>query len=85
MTSRLQNEKEYKNWEALSDGGRRYFRDRKGNIDGWQRFIKIVDADENTLSVVQEIYNDSGELIGRHQKYPVDTGHQIVGKGEDET
>lgn len=85
MASRIQNEKEYKNWEQLPDGGRRYFRDRKGKINGWQRFIKIVDVDENTMSVVQEIYNDNGELIGQHQKYPVDTGHQIIQKREDES
>lgn len=50
--------------------------------------VKIVDADENTLSVVQEIYNDEGELVQRHQKYPVDTGHEMLKdeehKSEDE-
>jgi hypothetical protein len=40
--------------------------------------IKVVDADEKTLQVVQEIYNDAGELIERHQKLPVDTGHETL-------
>ncbi len=44
--------------------------------------IKIVDAAENTLSVIQEIVNDEGELIERHQKYPQDTGHQVIAKDD---
>ena len=84
MASRSQNEKEYRNWEALADGGRRYWRERKGKINGVQRFIKIVDAEETTLLVVQEIYDDDGHLIGRHQKYPVDTGHQVIERQEEE-
>ena len=44
--------------------------------------VKLVDADETTLQVVQEIYNDDDVLIERHQKYPVDTGHQKL-QGED--
>jgi hypothetical protein len=27
---------------------------------------------------MQEIYNDDGKLIEVHQKYPIDTGHQIL-------
>jgi hypothetical protein len=37
-----------------------------------------VDANENTISFVQEIYNDAGQLIETHQKYPIDTNHQRV-------
>lgn len=33
---------------------------------------------EITLFLIQEIYNEDGELDERHQKYPVDTGHQIL-------
>ncbi len=78
MANRRQNEKEYPNWEDLPGGGRRYWRDRKGQVGGLQRIIKIVDADENTLQVVQQIFNDNGELVEYHQKYPEDTGHQII-------
>lgn len=80
MTTREQNEKEYRNWQDLPDGGRRYWRERKGKVSGLQRMIKVVDAAENTRSVIQEIYNDEGELIERHQKYPQDTGHQVIAK-----
>lgn len=41
--------------------------------------IKVVDESEITLQVVQEIYNEEGVLVERHQKYPVDTGHQQLG------
>lgn len=80
MATREQNEKEYRNWQNLPDGGRRYWRERKGKVSGLQRMIKLVDAAENTRSVIQEIYNDEGELIERHQKYPQDTGHQVIAK-----
>jgi hypothetical protein len=83
MAKRRQNEKEYPNWEDLPDGGRRYWRDRKGHVSGLQRIIKVVDANESTLQVIQQIYDDNGELAEHHQKYPEDTGHQVV-RQEDE-
>ncbi len=76
MATREQNEKRFKNWIDLPEGGRRYWTDRKGKINGSQRMIKIVDADEQTILISQEIYNDDGILIGRHQKFPEDTGHE---------
>jgi len=78
VSSRQQNERRFRNWDELPNGGRRYWIDRAGEFRGFQRMIKIVDADETTLQVVQEIYNDQGILIERHQKYPVDTGHEIL-------
>jgi hypothetical protein len=76
VTTREQNERRFKHWEALPDGGRRYWTERRGAVSGYQRMIKVVDADEETVRVVQEIYNDEGELIELHQKYPVDAGHE---------
>lgn len=76
MATREQNERRFRNWQDLPDGGRRYWTDRGGAVSGYQRMIKIVDVNENTLLLVQEIYNDIGVLIERHQKYPVDTGHE---------
>jgi len=78
MANRSQNEKRFKNWIDLPDGNRRYWTDRMGEVSGFQRMIKVVDSNETTLQVVQEIYNDEGLLIERHQKYPVDTGHEIL-------
>jgi len=31
---------------------------------------------EETIRLWQEIYDDNGKLVERHQKYPADTGHQ---------
>ncbi len=78
MATRRQNEKSFDHWEDLPDGGRRYWFDRVGAIWGVQRIIKIVDQDEKTVLLLQEIYNDEGELVERHQKFPVDTGHEII-------
>ncbi len=59
MATREQNEKEYRNWQDMPGGGRRYWKERKGAVSGWQRIIKIVDADEKILFLVQEIYENS--------------------------
>ena len=78
MAKRSQNEHDFPNWEDLPEGGRRYWVDRLGRVQGFARYVKIVDADETTLRIVQEIYDHLGRLIAYHQKYPVDTGHQII-------
>lgn len=83
MATRKQNEQEFKLWEELADGGRRYWRDRPGRVHGFQRFVKVVDADENTLLIVQEIYNQANELVEQHQKFPEDTGHKVFEQDED--
>jgi hypothetical protein len=72
---RRRNERVFENWEELPDGGRRYWYEVTGRL-GWKaRYVKEVDADENTLRFRQEIYNERGELVEIHEKYPVDTGH----------
>ena len=57
MATRSQNEIRFKNWMDLSGGGRRYWCDRLG-VTVYQRIIKVVDIDERTIEVVQEIYTD---------------------------
>jgi hypothetical protein len=42
------------------------------------RYLKEVDADENTMSFWQEIYDETGKLVEIHEKFPVDKGHQKV-------
>ncbi|MBN1286355.1 MAG: hypothetical protein JXB47_13235 [Anaerolineae bacterium] len=84
MTTREQNERKFPNWVELPDGGRRYWRDVPGRHSGMARYVKIVGADEMTISFVQEVYDDEGVLIAIHSKYPKDTGHQIlVDEGSD--
>lgn len=77
-TKRLQNEKKFKQWEELSDGGRRYYYEVKGRIFGYARYIKVVNANEETIYFGQEIYDASHNLVEVHQKFPEDTGHRKV-------
>jgi hypothetical protein len=55
----------------------------KGQVAGYARYVKIVDADEITVSIVQEIYDSEDRLIGVHQKYPQDTGHRRLAAEEN--
>lgn len=78
MASREQNEKKFGHWRNLPDGGRCYWFDVPGH-HGWHaRYLKQVDALENTLRFWQEIYDETGKLVELHQKFPVDSGHQKV-------
>jgi hypothetical protein len=46
---------------------------------GWRaRYVKEVDAKEVTRKFHQEIFNEQGELVEIHEKYPVDKGHRRV-------
>jgi hypothetical protein len=85
MATREQNERRFPRWENLPDGGRRYIRVVRGKAKGYAQYVKIVDANEVTISIVQEVYNDEGHLIATHQKYPEDTGHQdVTAEGDTE-
>lgn len=78
MSKREQNERKFGNWHDRPDGGRIYWLEVDGK-HGWRaRYVKEVDADENTLRFYQEIYDESGKLVEIHEKYPVDRGHQKV-------
>lgn len=80
IKKRQENEKKFPNHEDLEDGSRIYWFDIEGRI-GWKaRYIKIVDAEEITLSFSQEIYDEKGILVEVHEKYPVDKGHIKVEK-----
>ena len=57
MATQKQNEHDYPNWETLPDGGRRYWVDIPGRVRGFARYVKVVGVNEETISFVQEIYN----------------------------
>jgi hypothetical protein len=78
VATRQQNERRFPNWDELPDGGRRYYEIKLGKVAGYARYVKLVDVNEVTISIVQEIYDDAGRLIAIHQKYPIDTGHQDI-------
>ena len=76
MGSRAQNERKFKHWEELPNGGRRYVREFAGRAGGRARYIKEVDTDERTTRFAQEIYDQTGRLVAVHVKFPVDLGHK---------
>ena len=78
MNSRAQNEKKFRSWEELPAGGRRYWLDVPGRLGWRERYLKEVDAQEETVRFWQEIYDEQGKLVELHEKYPVDKGHQKV-------
>jgi hypothetical protein len=72
------NEKKFPNWEELPDGGRKYWLEVKGK-HGWKaRYIKEVNALEETVKFRQEIYDGEGNLVEMHEKFPADKGHRKV-------
>ena len=44
-------------------------------------YVKEVDATERTKKFYKEIYDEKGQLVEIHEKYPVNKGHIIV-KGD---
>jgi len=79
---RRQNEKKFEAWEDLPQGGRRYWYEVAGR-SGWKtRYVKEVDAEERATKFYQEIYDDQGELVEIHEKYPLDKGHRKIKREE---
>ena len=77
-SKRRDNERKFGRWDLLPNDGRRYFYELVGR-KGWKaRYVKDVDREEKTVRFYQEIYNAEGKLVERHQKFPIDTGHQKV-------
>lgn len=73
------NERKFPNWEHLTEGGRKYWLEIKGR-HGWKaRYVKEVDAKEETIKFYQEVYDDKGILTEIHEKYPVDKGNKRMG------
>jgi hypothetical protein len=72
------NERKFSNFEKLPDGGRKYWLKVLGK-HGWKaRYIKEVNAFEETIRFYQEIYDERGNLVEIHEKFPVDKGHRKV-------
>ncbi len=78
MSTRQTNEKRFKEWEELEDGGRRYMRRVTGRNGWYALYVKVTDSAEMTLAFWQEIYDPEGNLTEIHHKYAVDTGHQKI-------
>ena len=79
---RTQNERKFGQWTELAGGGRRYWYEVPGKRGWLARYVKEVDSNEITIAFWQEIYDGSGVLVERHDKYPLDTGHYAPGSLE---
>ena len=67
----------------MPNRGRKYWYDVPGR-KGWSaRYVKEVDSNENTLYFYQEIYDNLGQLVEVHRKYPIDHGHKKVSEVKD--
>jgi hypothetical protein len=78
VSTKEQNERKFPSWQDLTDGGRRYWLDVLGR-SGWRaRYVKEVDAREVTVHFYKEIYDETGQLVEVHDKYPVDLGDRKV-------
>jgi hypothetical protein len=80
MSTRAQNERKFGSWKLLDDKGRLYWLDVRGKMNWRARYLKQVDAQENTIRFWQEIFDNNGVLVEVHQKYPVDLGHKSIGE-----
>jgi hypothetical protein len=78
VSTRKQNEKKFGKWDELPSGGRLYRLDVTGKLGWLARYFKEVAVDEKTLRFWQEIHDEKGKLVERHEKFPVDKGHQKV-------
>lgn len=78
---RRKNEKQYGSWLDLPAGGRLYWYAVQGRHGWTARYVKEVDENETTVGFSQEIFNDRGDLVEVHHKYPVDTGHVKIEQG----
>lgn len=75
---RQKNERKFGNWEELPNGGRKYWYDITGRLGWLARYVKEVNIEEETVRFYQEIYNEKGELIEIHEKFPQDRGHRKI-------
>ena len=69
MATRAENEKKFKQWVDNPDGTRTYRYVVKGRRGWLAHYVKLVDADENTMSFRQ--YNDGNE------KHPCQTAFRL--------
>lgn len=70
------NERKFSFREELPNGGRRYWLEVVGRYGFKAKYIKEVDDKENTVKFWQEIYDEQGNLLEIHEKYPKDLGHK---------
>jgi hypothetical protein len=82
MGTRRANETKFGQWRELPSGDRIYSLEVAGRRLWKARYFKEVDQNEVALRFWQEIYDETGQLVEVHDKYPVDLGHRKVESNE---
>ena len=77
---RVKNEKKFSCWKELEGGGRKYWYEVIGKFGFRARYVKEVDEREETIKFYQEIYDNKGNLVDVHEKFPTDFGHREIEK-----
>lgn len=75
---REKNEKKFTYWEELQCGGRKYWYEVVGKFGFKARYVKEVDGREETVKFYQEIYDNNGNLVEVHKKFPTNSGHRRI-------
>jgi len=76
--TRSKNEKKFSYWVELEGGGRKYWYEVVGKFGFRARYVKEVDEREETIKFYQEIYDNKGNLVEVHEKFPTDLGHRRI-------
>jgi len=76
--TRAKNEKKFSYWVELEGGGRKYWYEVVGKFGFRARYVKEVDEREETIKFYQEIYDNKGNLVEVHEKFPTDLGHRRI-------
>ena len=77
---RVKNEKKFSCWKELEGGGRKYWYEVVGKFGFRACYVKEVDGREETIKFYQEIYDNKGNLVEVHEKFPTDFGHRKMEK-----
>jgi hypothetical protein len=78
MSGRKANERKYRQWTETEIKGRLYQRKVMGQQGWFALYFKEVDGEEGVLKFWQEIYDENGQLVEIHHKYPKDLSHQKI-------
>ena len=82
MSSRNSNERKYKQWSETETEGRLYQRRVMGQHGWFAIYFKEVNKQEEIIKFWQEIFDEKGNLVEVHHKYPEDLGHQKITRND---
>ena len=76
-SKRKLNEKKFETWTESKTG--RIYRKTVSGKFGWKaEYVKTVNEEKDTMQFIQNIYDERGNLVEVHEKFPVDKGYQKI-------